>query len=698
MPEYVYTPRFISTGDKVESITALGGTIYYATDNFEFFSLSPDGEPEKLPIPLPTQDESGDTEAGASDEYIIDCLMFQPDREGNYYVAYAGAVLEKEEGAKGDYTEFSYMIKYDHNGNELCRENSSLLSTISLCSVDKENRPVFYSYGNDQLYVFNTDCTLNQSAEGYKSGSFFTDSGGGIYLVDEMNCSVQMLDPKTSRLSSAYQNIPSGFLFSGYMDTGFLSEDGGTICYSDKASGSSEVLIRLMNCGVYDDDLEWMGALDGGQIVLYNDAAEPEIIILTKTPRSEIPDKKTITVGTFQSSRNLRRVAANFNRANDEYRVEVKAYYESSLDSKIAFAGMDEAKTAFHLDIASGKFPDVITLDYDDMCDYASAGLFEDLTPYYNSSSVEVPESILEAYTIDGSLDALPGALRLRTLVGKSADLDGAESWTLEEMIAFTEKNEGKKVFHMDSGGMLESCLCFNLSRFVDWENYTCDFENETFYKLLAYCKDYYNKEGKSYISTAGLTSFDDSYIVDEMCIDDPKFINALYQVYNTQGISFIGYPGGGSVLEATWDGSYSICAKSQDKDGAWQFIEALMTSTSTDAAFIVDGFPADNASRELFLQKSMIVPEGAGGSFGRPHTHTFTSPGGFSIKFYIPNQAEIDLLKDLIDSAQVSGNDAAILSIIEECSEMYFAGDAAVESAAEQIQGRVELYLNEKK
>ncbi len=57
---------------------------------------------------------------------------------------------------------------------------------------------------------------------------------------------------------------------------------------------------------------------------------------------------------------------------------------------------------------------------------------------------------------------------------------------------------------------------------------------------------------------------------------------------------------------------------------------------------------------------------------------------------FILSNQAEIDLLKNLIDSAKVPSNDATILSIIEECSEMYFVGDATVESAAKQIQGRV--------
>ena len=95
---------------------------------------------------------------------------------------------------------------------------------------------------------------------------------------------------------------------------------------------------------------------------------------------------------------------------------------------------------------------------------------------------------MIESYTFHGKLCALPGALQIRTLAGRTerlGELGDATGWTLEEMMEFIDSNPDSTVFSAAAGQLLQYRLVFYQSHFVDWENHTCYFTSDEFIRLL---------------------------------------------------------------------------------------------------------------------------------------------------------------------------------------------------------------------
>lgn len=64
-----------------------------------------------------------------------------------------------------------------------------------------------------------------------------------------------------------------------------------------------------------------------------------------------------------------------------------------------------------------------------------------------------------------------------------------------------------------------------------------------------------------------------------------------------------------------------------------------------------------------------------------------------------IPSEAQIERFWKLYESTeQITGRNDALLDIICEQAQPYFAGDKTLEETAELIQNRASLYVNENK
>ncbi len=719
---YVFETQFHSPLGGVEDFTVFGDSVYYSTFDGEFYQWTPGGEAQKLDI---------ESFSPAADSRIL-----QADFQGNLYVFYR--VSQTDTGSIDN-----YLVKYDASGKELAKENISRLTRQFMpyeTAVDAEGR--LYLMGPGRLLQFDGACNYVGVAETPEDEDLIWlagNEGGHVYcclrdtrtyrglirevvhdketIVNDQSASPE--DTPIASLGNAIGEFQEGNHLAVYGENRFLTSMGNALYLYDAVAKTQTILLQWANCDINPDSVQRLATLADGRILvnLQEEGGIGELAVLTEIPREQAVQKDVITLGILQASNShLLRCVSQFNRNSSDYRIEIKEYYDSLLDSGQPEEAK-EARTALHLDISSGRCPDILVLEYDDLETYASKGLLEDLSPYLaENANLELSDNVLESYTFHGKLCALPGALQIRTIVGRTESLGqfgSKSSWTLEEMMDFINSHPDKTAFSTDAGQLLEYCLTFNQSQFVDQEAHTCDFTSDEFIRLLEFCGHFSGKQAadddKSVLNLMGKGN---SALLHEVELVRPEDISLLMQILGTGDISYVGFPTidgqMGSLLEDC-GGTCAISAKSKHKDEAWAFLENLLTGwenppKSFSALLGTKGFPTELGTRERYFAKVTENPyfmqeDGdirmENGKPARARNHALTQ-NGQQVNFYVPLPEEIDLICELLDSSMTIRASSQISSIVSQEAQSYFSGQKSAADVAVVIQNRVSVYLAE--
>nr|WP_300795100.1 extracellular solute-binding protein [uncultured Acetatifactor sp.] len=716
---YVYETQFHSPEGGVEDFTVSGDSVYYSTFDGEFYQWTPGGETKKLDIE-PFMEET-------------DSRLLQADLQGNLYVFYR--VPNPPNSAS------YYLVKYDAAGKELARQNVSLLTSQFSpyeTAVDGEGR--LYLKGIDKLLLFDGTCnyvgTL-EAPEGENPIWLTGDAAGHVYcdLYNSQDNDIirevvwggeasgdgQGGSPQDSQTASfgdsLGETVPGSYL-AAYGEDRFLTYGDNALYLYDAAADTQRLLLQWASCAIDPASVERIATLADGRIVarLEEDQGSGELAVVTEVPRDQATEKETITLGVLQAGNShLLRCISQFNRHSPDCRIEIREYYDTYLASGQAEA-KEEARTALHMDISSGRCPDLLVLEYDDLEAYAAKGLLEDLAPYLEADGeLELADNVIEAYTFHGKLCALPGALQIRTLAGRAdrlGDLGGATGWTLEEMMGFIDSTPDSTVFSADAGQLLEYSLVFNQSHFVDWEAHTCDFTSDEFIRLLEFCGRFSDRKGTEGAEVLDMMERSNTALLHEVELVRPEDISLLAQILGMEDISYVGFPTvdgrAGSLLEDC-GGTCAISAKSKHKEEAWAFVELLLTGwenppKSYAALKGTKGFPTELGTRERYFAKvsenpyrigedGEIIMEG-----GKPMRYAYhtASSRTMQVFFYTPLPEETDLICTLLDSSTTDRGGRQISSIVAQEAASYFNGQKTAADVAALIQNRVSMYLAE--
>ena len=716
---YVYETQFHSPEGGVESFTVSGDSVYYSTFDGEFYQWTPGGEAKRLDIE-PFMEET-------------DSRLLQADLQGNLYVFYR--VPNPPNSAS------YYLVKYDAAGKELARQNVSLLTSQFSpyeTAVDGEGR--LYLKGIDKLLLFDGTCnyvgTL-EAPEGENPIWLTGDAAGHVYcdLYNSQDNDIirevvwggeasgdgQGGSPQDSQTASfgdsLGETVPGSYL-AAYGEDRFLTYGDNALYLYDAAADTQRLLLQWASCAIDPASVKRIATLADGRIVarLEEDQGSGELAVVKEVPRDQATEKETITLGVLQAGNShLLRCISQFNRNSTDYRIEVREYYDTYLASGQAEA-KEEARTALHMDISSGRCPDLLVLEYDDLEAYAAKGLLEDLAPYLEEDGeLELADNVIEAYTFHGKLCALPGALQIRTLAGRTerlGELGDAAGWTLEEMMEFIDSNPDSTVFSADAGQLLEYSLVFNQSHFVDWEAHTCDFTSDEFIRLLEFCGRFSDRKGTEGAEVLDMMERSNTALLHEVQLVRPEDISLLAQILRTEDISYVGFPTvdgrAGSLLEDC-GGTCAISAKSKHKEQAWAFVELLLTGwenppKSPDSLEGTKGFPTELGTRERYFAKvsenpyrigedGEIIMEG-----GKPMRYAYhtASSRTMQVFFYTPLPEETDLICTLLDSSTTARGGRQISSIVAQEAASYFSGQKTAADVAALIQNRVSVYLAE--
>lgn len=444
----------------------------------------------------------------------------------------------------------------------------------------------------------------------------------------------------------------------------------------------------------WEDVLNPGGGVDQDKYNQYMGVEVPEV----DPAREEIPEN-VILVGAMVSDYQYIHDQINtFNLAQSDYKVQVQRY--GSAD-------------AMMLDLVRGQGCDLLALTPGYLETLSDKGSLEDLAPYLEKSGKvnreDLFDAVLEAGTAGGKLTGiLPGFTVNAILVEKGYTKDGG--WTIEEYLALMDKYPDVPLSGSSVPNAVNIWLTNELSAlpesFVNWDERTCRFDSEDFIQAMEMLKGYaercqeapsvditmsfadrlYNRQ----VQTMAEKIDYDQYFVKYQDIQD-AFRDA-YELAgwpNQEGEARYPMP---DFLDKTV--LYSMNAASAKKDGAWRFLEYMLSDyQETMAEKGRNGFPARRDIVERLLQEEVEAELTDNYLVSNYYTRELRSKRGNFTK------EDKEQLLYILDHAVPSiglWKDRTLWGIFAEELNAYMAGGKSAKEMARVIQNRVTTYLTE--
>lgn len=501
---------------------------------------------------------------------------------------------------------------------------------------------------------------------------------------------------------------------------------------------TKEKLVDWLACDVDTNNMSGYAMLSDSRVAALmqdwsTDPTTYQLIVLHRVDASEIKEKKVLTLACMYLDWNLRSMIVEYNKTNDEYRINVVDYGEYATDDDYN-AGVTKLTT----EIISGSVPDIFLTSNLPIDKYAAKGVIADLNTFMDggnglSRDYFVPQ-VMSALEKDGKLYELPTSFSVQTAYALSSIASQYDTWNVAAVQdAMTQLQEGATVFSngWTKNMALSNCLSRNLSAFVDWTTGKCEFDSEAFQQLLAFCNSFpaETSDGDgaiAYASSADIAVDDAMWESDATRITNGKqlmstigmysFDSYIWNVYAIRDkITFTGYPtedGSGSSFELQMP--MAISSVTKYPDAAWDFVCSIIKKMNTiDENNYYYGFPISQAAFDAEMTDIMTEQyqldengeqvdwDGDGEPDKAIRGSYETMENGETVykDVYALTQEDIDQILGVISNTHsVYDYDQEILDIITDEVAAYFAGDKDVQTTASMIQSRVNLYVQEQR
>ncbi len=518
----------------------------------------------------------------------------------------------------------------------------------------------------------------------------------------------------------------------------FYYADNNNIFGYTAKTDTKDKLVDWLACDVDTNNMNGYAMLSDSRVAALmqdwsTDPTTYQLIVLHRVDASEIKEKKVLTLACMYLDWNLRSMIVEYNKTNDEYRINVIDYSEYATDDDYN-AGVTKLTT----EIISGSVPDIFLTSNLPIDKYAAKGVVADLNTFMDggnglSRDYFVPQ-ILNALEKDGKLYELPTSFSVQTAYALSSIASQYDTWNVAAVQdAMTQLQEGATVFSngWTKNMALSNCLSRNLSAFVDWTTGKCEFDSEAFQQLLAFCNSFpaETSDGDgaiAYASSADIAVDDAMWDSDATRITNGKqlmstigmysFDSYIWNVYAIRDkITFTGYPtedGSGSSFELQMP--MAISSVTKYPDAAWDFVCSIIKKMNTiDENNYYYGFPISQAAFDAEMTDIMTEQyqldengeqvdwDGDGEPDKAIRGSYETMENGETVykDVYALTQEDIDQILGVISNTHsVYDYDQEILDIITDEVAAYFAGDKDVQTTASMIQSRVNLYVQEQR
>ncbi len=509
---------------------------------------------------------------------------------------------------------------------------------------------------------------------------------------------------------------------SGLGDGECLAYDKDALFAFTPGTREKRELLRWADWGVSSFNTMPLSMEDG--VLRLVDYRYGEYVTLTPTPESLVKPRQEVTMAclTLEGTA-VDEAVRDFNRRSTEYYIAVRDYSGGQPYNQDV---RDGAITAMNLDIASGKMPDLLSVqDGVPFQSYAKKGLLRDLGPWLASEGIELLPQLQEAGTVDGKTMMVCGSFALITAIGSRDYLGDLTGWTVEEAKALAESlPDCRGVFTATmTQDLFMRYLSSYLEGYLDWDAGTASFDSEGFRDMLEFAAALPIQPPKE--STMG-----DGEVMSGTALAAAYTITSVnnWQVRDMVYMGKLVCPGfpmpdrAGTLIYMT--APMAVSAAAANPEGACAFLRSLLDEKAQTA--FTDLFPSTVAAFENQLAEAMreptpeegcksiyvfsngaqfldptVYPWEGGEGEKQPRTVFYWMDDNGSVyreeKMYAMTEEQRDSLLKLLNGAvRSSSYDQVIARIVQEEAGALFAGQREVAEVAARIQERVLLYMAE--
>ena len=585
-------------------------------------------------------------------------------------------------------------------------DEKNLSSPNIWAGTDNELYCLGYDEENDvySIEVYNSDARKIRNLSGI-SGDISINEVFSMNGSDYILCTDDSGDTKICPAGNETADESENFSYPELDIEKIFSCSDGRLCYFDsdnvykteEKSFKSKKIINWSNSGIIYK-VEAMCMPDDDRAVCFTSGNGYTITVLERADEQtaeKMKNQKIITVGGVSiSSTDFTQAIEKFNNDNPEYRVCINDYLKyNSRDP-------EDCILKLNLDIVSGKIPDIfIGSDSFDLKFYAEKDMFCDLNSFIESDEeirrTDFLENIFDCYKTKEKQSCVPINFDIYALTGKKTFLGSGTGWTPDE---FYKTAEGKNMFYDSSvSSLCESLLFADLSDYIDWENKKCSFTDGRFEKIA------------EYIYTTGIP--DDKYIPyydypteseeygnyyrrfsDNLCYTELSGISSLSALaslqngtLNNEKIVLKGIPSVSKSGPLVYSrNTAGISSASENKEGAWKFIKMLLSDEYQTKTSSIASFPVKISVFNSLIENSRRT------GFG------FRTDGTFYDTAPLTEEDVSEFVSIIKTADRTYSCNSRIKEIMTGVLDEYFNGKIKVNEAAEQIQNKVSLYLDE--
>lgn len=640
----------------------------------------------------------------------------------------------------------------DAQGNELeSVDLSELNSKLEELIGEEEyvNTTEFDSDGNiyavteTHVYVLDPQMNLLFTLEGKNMWSGLIQLGSGLMgmqsweydeTIEKSTNYLRTIDREAQDWGATYvmpQNsynfYPGGgdYLCYYQVNDAIFGFKAGETDENGVGSGEGERLFSWVEADINSDSVRSFFFLPDGRVAAVtmewpeDGKGDPTVgvVVLTSTPRDQLPEKTTLVYATMYLSYDARGKIIDFNKKSETHRIEVKDYSEYVTGDDDGSAALQKLNT----EILAGSIPDILDTNSLPLRQYGAKGILEDLWPYIEKDPDLGRDALmlrpLEANQQDGKLYEIFSSFSIRTAAGSGKVAGDRTSWTLAELQeALAQMPEGCSIFGESDtrDAMLSTVMSMNMDQFVDWDTGTCTFNSEDFKALLSFCGSFpaeFSWDNVDWDTWEGeeVRAMNGKQLLIQCYLSDFQWdIQRLGAIFNND-YTFIGYPkedgGCGSSFITTQGVAMSSACR--DKDGAWSFIRQVLLPQSKEDEPYYGNFPINKSDFDKMVDQALepVYETDENGDplldeNGEPiliNMGTIWISEDIEVPIRATTQEDVDKIMALYNAVDsVYRYDEKIYNAVQEVSSQYFAGDKPLDEAAALIQSKVSLYVNE--
>lgn len=564
---------------------------------------------------------------------------------------------------------FEYMPDNPSNSNN----NQDIISDMAYSSGYLYLK-IYRAYWNMYLFAVldedgNTVCTIEAPEISTSGYTLWTGEDGGVYCVEETDTGNDIYTVDMDTESVSYQfSTHSGDIHSGGNNYLFLLErtDG---LYEISYGGEEMPIVIWAECTITPPSTRNIVPLsDGTYYLLMGQGA----YILTPTEPSEMKSKIHVTIASASqyTASSLNSLCSKFNTLYSDYYFQVIDYTDGGAYTT------EQAITRLNTEMMSGSTPDMLDFSLISPDVYIARGYLADLTEYFDTDDeISLDDiAIADALSCNGSIYYMCKTFLLDTVGVPYSDFGDRTGWTLDEYLEIENSLPAgtDMMYNITCERFLESVAARYIRTAVDFENGTCDFNNEEFISIL---------EASAKVNGKAASGSQDTISRDTSYAKGYDVIAAWVLPYNEQfegyKMSWVGWPtvDGSCGTDAVPSTTVGIIAQSANKDICWEFIKYMIKSVGDDS---YDYFPTYLPTLESILKNTVKNSELL--------TTQFT-------------EEDAERVMELISQIKnVSIYNETILNIVMEESGAFFSGDKTAEQAAALIQSRAGIYVAEQR